>query len=72
MGTNLNYTTHSTRRRSSTDQREWSLSHTDLVDGEVVRTHHTITGKAKRPAVRALRAAWRFAKWLFRAVSRWM
>lgn len=49
----LNYTTRSMRRRRNTDQWECSLSHTDPVTGEVVRTYHTITAKTKRQAERA-------------------
>ena len=53
LGMDLNYTTRSMRRRRNTDQWECSLSHTDPVTGEVVRTYHTITGKTKRQAERA-------------------
>lgn len=42
------YTSRSPRRRRNTDQWECSLSHTDPVTGEVVRTYHTLVAKTQR------------------------
>ncbi len=39
----LNYTTRSMRRRRNADQREYGLSHTDPITGEVVRTYGLAT-----------------------------
>ncbi len=47
------YTSRSLRQRRSTDQWECSLSHTDPVTGEVVRTFNTVEGKTRRQAERA-------------------
>ena len=47
------YTSRSLRRRRNTDQWECSLSHTDPVTGEVVRTYHTLVVKTQRQAERA-------------------
>ncbi|WP_283171506.1 tyrosine-type recombinase/integrase [Curtanaerobium respiraculi] len=47
------YTSRSLRRRRNTDQWECSLSHTDPVTGEVVRTYHTLVAKTQRQAERA-------------------
>ena len=44
----LKYTSRSLRRRRNTDQWECSLSHTDPVTGEVVRTYHTLVAKMQR------------------------
>lgn len=41
------YTSRSLRRRRNTDQWECSLSHTDPVTGEVVRTYHTLVAKTQ-------------------------
>ena len=49
----LKYTSRSLRRRRNTDQWECSLSHTDPVTGEVVRTYHTLVAKTQRQAERA-------------------
>lgn len=46
------YTSRSLRRRRNTDQWECSLSHTDPVTGEVVRTYHTLVAKTQRQAER--------------------
>lgn len=68
----LRYTSRGLRRRNNTDKWEVTLSHVDPVTGETVRTFHTVDAKTKRGAEKALRAAWRFAKWLFRAAFRFM
>ena len=47
------YTSRSLRRRRNTDQWECSLSHTDPVTGEVVRTYHTLVAKTQGQAERA-------------------
>lgn len=47
------YTSRSLRRRRNTGQWECSLSHTDPVTGEVVRTYHTLVAKTQRQAERA-------------------
>ncbi len=47
------YTSRSLRRRRNTDQWKCSLSHTDPVTGEVVRTFHTVEGKTQGQAERA-------------------
>lgn len=47
------YTSRSLRRRRNTDQWECSLSHTDPVTGEVVRTYHTLVAKTQRQTERA-------------------
>ena len=49
----LKYTSRSLRRRRNTGQWECSLSHTDPVTGEVVRTYHTLVAKTQRQAERA-------------------
>ena len=49
----LKYTSRSLRRRRNTDQWECSLSHTDPVTGEVVRTYHSLVAKTQRQAERA-------------------
>ena len=47
------YASGSLRRRRNTGQWECSLSHTDPVTGEVVRTYHTLVAKTQRQAERA-------------------
>ncbi len=49
----LRYTSRSLRRRRNTDQWECSLSHTDPLTGETVRTYHTLVAKTQRQAERA-------------------
>ena len=49
----LKYTSRSLRRRRNTDQWECSLSHTDPLTGETVRTYHTLVAKTQRQAERA-------------------
>lgn len=68
----LRYTSRGLRRRNNTDKREVTLSHVDPVTGETARTFRTVDAKTKKGAEKALRAAWRFAKWLFRAAFRFM
>ena len=47
------YASGSLRRRRNAGQWECSLSHTDPVTGEVVRTYHTLVAKTQRQAERA-------------------
>ena len=49
----LKYTSRLLRRRRNTDQWECSLSHTDPLTGETVRTYHTLVAKTQRQAERA-------------------
>ncbi len=48
----LNYTTRSMRRRRGTDMWEVSLSHTNPLTGEVVRSYHTVEGKTEKQAAK--------------------
>jgi hypothetical protein len=50
--TETNYTTRSMRRRRGTDKWEVTLSHTNPVTGETVRTYHAIGAKTQRQAER--------------------
>ena len=46
----LNYTTRSIRRRRNTDMWEISLSHTNPITGEQIRSYHTVEAKTKKQA----------------------
>ena len=52
------YTSRSLIRRRNTDQWECSLSHTDPVTGEVVRTYHTLVAKTQRQSALATPSPW--------------
>lgn len=49
----MKYTSRGLRRRGESDNWEVTLSHTDPMTGETIRTFHTVTGKTKRAAERA-------------------
>ena len=49
----MKYTSRGLRRRRNTDQWECTLSHTNPLTGEQVRSYHTVIGKTKRQAERA-------------------
>ena len=77
---NLTYSSRNLRRQRNSNRWETILSHIDPVMGEVYALSFSVdqlkamfaAAEKKEAGHGGFRIIWRFVRWLFRAISRWM